>query len=238
MTAAPAITHAPTVREPRSLAERAYRQLVRLITRLELPPGSLIVEKELTLRLGIGRTPMREALQRLAIEGLVVHQPNRGMFVTDVTTSGVQSIYEFRSIIDASLARLAAQRATLEQTRQLLELHDRLVAASRAGNIDDYVELDRSFYGILAAAAQNDYLTEAVPRIFHLHLRLWFYISARRGDWQNVANAHAEMAGSVARAVAQRAPDDAQHAITSYIARRHQDLHDLLWKPVDGRSEP
>lgn len=231
-------THTPALPEPRSLAERAYRKLVRLITRLELPPGSPIVEKELTLQLGIGRTPVREALQRLAIEGLVVHQPNRGMFVTDITTSGVQNIYEFRDIIDASLVRLAAHRATPEQGRLLLELHDRFVAASRAGNIDNYVELDRCFYGILAAAAQNDYLTEAVPRIFHLHLRLWFYISARRGGWQDVADAHADMAGSVARAIAQHAPDDAVQAITSYIARRHQDMRDLLWKPVNGRSEP
>ncbi|MCL4765821.1 MAG: GntR family transcriptional regulator [Hyphomicrobiaceae bacterium] len=234
--AAPA-TLAPAFREPRSLAERAYRQLVRLITRLELPPGSLIVEKELTLRLGIGRTPVREALQRLAIEGLVVHQPNRGMFVTDVTTAGVQNIYEFRSIIDGNLVRLAAQRATAEQRRHLLELHDRFVAASRAGNIDDYVELDRCFYGTLAAAAQNEYLTEVVPRIFNLHLRLWFYISVQRGGWQDVADAHAEMAGRVARAIAQQEPDDAQRAITSYIARRHQDMRDLLWEPVRGRSE-
>jgi DNA-binding GntR family transcriptional regulator len=227
----------PAFREPRSLAERAYILLVRMITRLELAPGSLIVEKELTLRLGIGRTPMREALQRLAIEGLVVHQPNRGMFVADITTSAVQHIYEFRSIIDGSLVRLAAQRASAEQSRELLQLHDQFVVASRAGNIDEYVELDRSFYGILAAAAQNDYLTEVVPRIFHLHLRLWFYISARRGSWQDVADAHAEMAGIVARAISNRAPDEAQNAIIQYIARRHQDMRDLLWQPVDTGSE-
>jgi DNA-binding GntR family transcriptional regulator len=226
MVVSQAIT--PAVREPRSLAERAYRLLVRMITRLEMSPGSLIVEKELTIRLGIGRTPVREALQRLAIEGLVVHQPNRGMFVADITTSGVQSIYEFRSIIDAHLVRLAAQRASPQQVRDLLELHARFIEASLAGNIDDYVELDRSFYAILAAAAQNLYLTEAVPRIFHLHLRLWFYISARRGGWQDVARAHAEMAGAVARAISARDPDGAEAAIKSYIARRHQDMRDLL----------
>lgn len=218
----------PAAHEPRSLAERAYRLLVRIITRLELVPGSLIVEKELTIRLGIGRTPVREALQRLAIEGLVVHQPNRGMFVADITTSGVQNIYEFRSMIDAHLVRLAAQRASAPQTRELLQLHDRFIEAGLEDEIDDYVELDRSFYAILTAAAKNIYLTEAVPRIFHLHLRLWFYISVRRGGWQDVARAHAEMAGDVARAISARNADAAEAAIKNYIARRHQDMRDLL----------
>jgi DNA-binding GntR family transcriptional regulator len=217
-----------SVGEPRSLAERAYRLLVRMITRLEMAPGNLIVEKELTTRLGIGRTPVREALQRLSIEGLVVHLPNRGMFVADITASSVQSIYEFRSMIDGHLVRLAAQRANQRQIHELLELHDRFVEASLAGQIDDYVELDRSFYAILAAAAQNLYLAEAVPRIFHLHLRLWFYISARRGTWQDVAGAHAQMAGAVAHAISSRDPDAAEAAIKTYIARRHQDMRDLL----------
>lgn len=233
--ASPAILDA-VLQEPRSLAERAYRQIVRMITRLDLAPGSLIVEKSLILQLGIGRTPVREALQRLAIEGLTVHQPNRGMFVADITADAVQSIYEFRSIIDAALVRLAAQRATPSAIRELHDLHERLLAASRAGNIDDYVELDRSFYAILAAAAQNDYLSEAVPRIFHLHLRLWFYISERQGGWRDVADAHADMAGAVARAVSLHDPEAAEGAITSYIARRHQDMRDLLWARVGARS--
>ena len=67
--------------EPRSLAEKAYQLLVRKITQMEYVPGSLLVEKNLMEELGIGRTPIREALQRLAIEGLVDHMPNRGMFV-------------------------------------------------------------------------------------------------------------------------------------------------------------
>jgi len=218
----------PALRQPRSLAERAYQQLVRMITRLELPPGSLIVERELTALLGIGRTPVREALQRLAIEGLVAHLPNRGMYVADITTAGVQNIYEFRSMIDAHLVRLAAQRATPAQIGELMKLHERFVEASAANDIDDYVALDRTFYSILASAARNIYLAEVVPRIFHLHLRLWFYISLRRGAWKDVAMAHAEMAGGVARAIAQRNPDAAETAIRNYIERRHRDMRDLL----------
>jgi DNA-binding GntR family transcriptional regulator len=131
-------------------------------------------------------------------------------------------------MIDGHLVRLAAKRATAQQAAELLALHDRFVEAGLTDDIDDYVELDRAFYAILADAAQNTYLAEAVPRIFHLHLRLWFYISARRGSWQDVAGAHAKMAGVVARAVSARDPDAAEAAIKDYIARRHQDMRDLL----------
>ena len=77
---------------PRSLADQAYQLLVAKITRLELPPGAVLVEKALMVDLGIGRTPIREALQRLAMEGLVTHLPNRGMLVADITATGVQHI--------------------------------------------------------------------------------------------------------------------------------------------------
>jgi DNA-binding GntR family transcriptional regulator len=215
-------------RRPRSLAEQAYQLLMRMITRLELAPGSLIVEKELMAALGIGRTPIREALQRLAMEGLVVHMPNRGMFVADITTQSVQHIYEFRALIDGPLVRLAAERATPEQIEELGLLHERFLSAKAADDVDAYVELLRRFYTVLAAAAENIYLAEVIPRIFNLHLRLWFYISSKRGGWHDVAKAHTEMAGAVAAAIRDRDADRAEAAMETYIAGRHQDMRDLL----------
>jgi DNA-binding GntR family transcriptional regulator len=214
--------------EPRSLSERAYGMLVRLITRLELEPGAVLVEKELIIRLGIGRTPIREALQRLAVEGLVVHRPNRGMFVAEITASGVQQIYEFRALIDASLVRLAAQRATPDQIEELRAVCRELAEATRTDDLDCYVALDRMFYDVLARSAQNAYLAEVVPRIFHLHVRLWFFISARERSTGSVAKAHAEMAGAVAAAIARRDGEGAARAIEAYVARRHQDIKKLI----------
>ena len=100
--------------EPRSLAEKAYQQLVRNITQMAYAPGSLLVERTLMEELGIGRTPIREALQRLAIEGLVDHMPNRGMFVSEITAASVQQIYEFRFMLgDTSFAR--SNRVTVRE---------------------------------------------------------------------------------------------------------------------------
>ena len=214
--------------EPRSLAERAYELLVRKITRLELAPGSVLVEKALIEELGIGRTPIREALQRLAIERLVDHLPNRGMLVSEITATSVQQIYEFRAVIDGYAAGLAAGRATPEQVRDITAAHKRLVRATEDDDINDFVEGDRDFYRVLSAAAHNAFVADAIPRIFNLHLRLWFYISQKIGEWRSLALSHQEMTREVVDAVTGRDPARARAAMETYITRRHQDIKNIL----------
>lgn len=211
-----------------SLAEKAYRLLVRKIIRLELAPGTVLAEKALVEELGIGRTPVREALQRLAIEGLASHLPKRGMLVAEVSLASVQQIYEFRSLIEGFTARLAASRAVEAEVAALGALHDALVAATIEDDIDGYEALDRRFHKTLARASRNAYLEETVPRIFNLHLRLWFFISQRAGGWHGIAHDHEEMTRGVVDAVARRQPDEAELAMKTYIARRHQEIRGLL----------
>lgn len=213
---------------PRSLAEQAYQLLVKKITRLELAPGAVLAEKSLMVELGIGRTPIREALQRLAMEGLVSHLPNRGMFVSDISATSVQHIYEFRALIDGYAARLAATRASEADIEELTAIQEGLVQATEEDDIDRYVDLDWRFYEVLSAAAQNTYVAEVVPRIFNLHLRLWFFISKRVGDWHGIAAAHEEMSQGVVAAIARRQPEEAEMAMKMYIARRHQEIRELL----------
>jgi DNA-binding GntR family transcriptional regulator len=226
------MTEAPlaTVEEPapRSLAEQAYQLLVEKITRLELPPGAILVEKELMVDFGIGRTPIREALQRLAMEGLVSHLPNRGMLVADIGATSVQHIYEFRSLIDGYTARLAAARASDEDIRELAALQAGLVQATEADDVDRYVLLARRFYEVLSRTAQNTYIAEVVPRIFNLHLRLWFFIAKKLGAWHDIARAHEVMTEDVVDALRRRQPEEAEAAMKLYIAGRHQDIRELL----------
>ncbi len=214
--------------DARSLAERAYELLVRKITRLELPPGAPLVEKTLSDSLGIGRTPIREALQRLAAEGLVNHHPNRGMFVAEIGATGVQHIYEFRRITDGAAARMAATRATDRDVEELRDLYRNLVQATDEDDIDRYVDYDRRFYQALARVARNEYLAEVISRIFNLHLRLWFLISQRLGTWHGIARAHEEMTKEIVEAIARRDAEQAERAIEDYITRRRQDLGELL----------
>jgi len=213
---------------PRSLAERAYELLVHKITRLELPPGSVLVERNLMEEFGIGRTPIREAMQRLAIERLVDHSPNRGMFVAEITATDVQQIYEFRAVLDGYAAALAAARATPEQIRDLAMLHKKLLRATEDDEINEYVTLDRQFYQVLGEAAHNTLVADSIPRIFNLHLRLWFFISKRLGGWHSIAASHQEMTRDLVASIERREPDKARAAVESYITRRQQDLKKIL----------
>jgi len=214
--------------DPRSLTEKAYQLLVHKITRLELEPGTALAEKALVENLGIGRTPIREALQRLSAEGLVVHLPNRGMFVAEINASNAQHIYEFRAMIDGQAARLAALRASEKDVRELMAMHLQLLEAIDTDDVDEFVDCDRQFYSALARSAQNIYLGEVIPRIFNLHLRLWFLISAKLGDWHKIAAAHAEMTRSVVDAIERGDPDEAELAVKIYIHGRHKELRALL----------
>ena len=207
-----------------SLANQAYMELVYRITKLEYAPGSVLGEKTLIEELNIGRTPIREALQRLALEGLVVHQLNRGMFVSEITYKDVQEIYEFRSLIDGHACRLAALRATPAQAKSLYRLHLELVDATKANDIDRYVQADRDFYSILSQACDNSFLAETIPRIFNLHLRLWFFISSKLGNWHSIAESHEVMTQTVAEAIELKDPDQAEFAMKNYISQRIQDL--------------
>ena len=210
------------------LSDQAYALLLGKIIRLDLTPGSILSEKDLINELGIGRTPIRESLQRLANEGLVTHIPNRGMFVAEISATSVRNIYEFRALIEGYTARLAASRATREDLFSLEKLHYELSDSTSENRIDDYVGCDQKFHNALALASGNIYLQSAVSEIFNLHLRLWFFISRKSTNWQSSADAHEIMTAAVVDAIRNRSPDKAEEAITSYITNRHQEINQLL----------
>ena len=110
----------------------------------------------------------------------------------------------------------------------LTALHRALVDATERDDIDTYVVMDRLFYQVLAHAAQNVYLAEVIPRIFNLHLRLWFFISHKVGGWHTIARSHEEMTRGVADAIRRRNPNEAELAMKAYITRRQQDIRGLL----------
>src|SRR5438552_14346318 len=119
------------------LADKAYHEIRGLIVSLELAPGAVIDERDLIERLGIGRTPVREALRRLAHERLVEVYPRRGMFVTGVDVRQLARLSEVRAVLEPEAARLAAERATDEDRARL----DALLGELDAGG-SELMQLD------------------------------------------------------------------------------------------------
>ena len=176
-----------TALQASSLAERAHIAIRDLIVSLELPPGSLIDERRLVESLGIGRTPVREALRRLAQEQLVEVFPRRGMFVTGVDVRDLARISEVRAVLEPEAARLAASRATDEERDELAALGDRIKRGV------DLMALDERIHRAVHAAAHNRLLEKTLGEYYVLALRIWMIALDRAQDLEEAVEAHRDL---------------------------------------------
>jgi DNA-binding GntR family transcriptional regulator len=157
------------------LSEKAYRLIKEKVITLELPPSAVIDEQALMQELDLGRTPIREALQRLDSEGLVNVVPRRGTFVSDISITDLQAIFEFRTVLEGFCARLAAQRITEEQI-EAMESVLRDLEEVRSGDRRALMSLDQRFHSLLYAASDNEFLAATLDRLYDLSLRLWHLV--------------------------------------------------------------
>ena len=157
-------------------SDAVYDELRRLIIRTELAPGSPIEEAQLMRRLGAGRTPLREALQRLAQEDLIRNVPRRGYFVTDTSPADLFHVFEVRQSIERLSARLAAERAIPAHLAE----YERLLGEARRGIAEGNEDMtwnlgvDEWFHQLLARASGNSYLVGAINRYYGLSVRVHY----------------------------------------------------------------
>jgi GntR family transcriptional regulator, rspAB operon transcriptional repressor len=163
-------------------ADQAYARLHGMITRLELEPNAFIDERELMEQLDIGRTPLREAIQRLIHEGLIVHIPRRGSWVSPLSFTDLQHMLEARRLLELGNARLAATRITPEQIAALREQVARTETEVRDGDPSSVVRTDRFFHTTLAVATGNRYLVRAIEQLQHELVRYWYVSAIQVGD--------------------------------------------------------
>jgi DNA-binding GntR family transcriptional regulator len=164
--------------EATSLADRAYVQLREEIITAALAPGTLLREEQLTSRLGLGRTPVREAIQHLRREGYVTILPRRGTLVSEISITDLAAIYEVRTRLESWGARLAAERAGAADRQEA----EQLVAALGSVHADDYEELlrtDRRIHRFAYRCAKNPFLAETLDHYHNLSLRI-LHVAMRR----------------------------------------------------------
>jgi DNA-binding GntR family transcriptional regulator len=163
----------------RLFADRAYHELRDRIVTLRLPPGTVLREDELMRELDVGRTPLREAVKRLALEDLVAVQPRRGTFVSPVEASDIVHITEVRAELEGYAAELAARRMSAE-TRVLAEqLLDEVDHLAQQGDPDGLMRFDERIHRFTWEASGNPYLIATLERYFTLSLRVWYLVLDR-----------------------------------------------------------
>jgi DNA-binding GntR family transcriptional regulator len=198
--------HAAAIK-PETLTDQAYNRLEEMIVTLKLAPGAILAEQALSAELGIGRTPIREALQRLASEGLVLVLPRKAIIVTETDPLRQLLVLEVRRELERLLARASAERASEAQRRRFGEIADGMEAAARDNDDIAFMRLDRELNGLLIEAAHNEYAARAMRSLNGHSRRFWYLHYKEAADLPRCARLHADEAraivkGNPARAMA------------------------------------
>ena len=199
-----------------TLTDRAYRELEEAIVTLRIPPGTMVSEAQLSRRLGVGRTPVREALQRLAREWLVVIMPRRGIFVSEIDVARQLRLLDARRVLERLLAQSAAARCTPAQRAQFAGIAAGMDRAAKRSDDLSFMRLDREFNLLLLDAAGNEFAAASMGLMNGLSRRFWYLHYKQVADLPLAARLHAATARAVAAGQESEA-GAASDALVDYI---------------------
>lgn len=150
----------PQIKSRGSLTEKTYNTLKRAILDLDLKPGQLLTEEELSEQLGVSRTPLRSALSKLDYENLITVIPGRGTYVTELSSKHMEDIFDVREVVDMLSVKLAAERKTDENIKEMNDLIKEQELLLEEGDFDvrQFIKLDIDFHCVIAKAANNEIL--------------------------------------------------------------------------------
>ena len=150
-----------------SASDRAYEEIRRRLLEGDYAPGVRLSESDLSEVCGVSRTPVREALRRLALEYFVRIEPNRGTFVIDWSREDIADMFEMRSMLEGLAARKAASKATTQQIQQMTDIIrkiDDLVNVPEENMMSSFLLLNRKFHDVVFSASESPRLTEVISR--------------------------------------------------------------------------
>jgi DNA-binding GntR family transcriptional regulator len=217
MTKHVTIPRAGAPRPAETLTDVAYRQIEERIVTLRLKPGEVLSEQSLSATLKIGRTPIREALQRLALEGLVRILPRKGILVSEINPRQQLLVLEVRRELERFLSAAGAERATKEERARLMETARAMDQAGKTNDDIAFMRLDRDLNQLMIEAAHNDYAARAMKLLQGLSRRFWYLHYEEAADLPLCARLHAEQARAIARGDPARAGKASDHLL-DYIA--------------------
>jgi DNA-binding GntR family transcriptional regulator len=209
---------------PALLADRAYEELRDRLVTLRIKPGEPIDEDRIGRELGMGRTPIREAIKRLALENLVSVFPRRGTFAAEINIKDLAHIADVREVLEAHAAYLAAERLTDARRRELEELITDLRTSRGSDDMPTLMALDTRVHRFIYRASDNPFLEETLYRYLNLSLRIWYLVIDRLPHLFQRVYEHE----SLLQAIADRDPDLARQIVTGHIATFETEIRSVL----------
>jgi DNA-binding GntR family transcriptional regulator len=209
-----------------SLSELAYRRLEEAIVTLSLRPGAVLTEAQMIELVAVGRTPVREALIRLAQQGLVEILPRKGVVVTAIDAIDVMAALDAREVLERLIAAEAARRAGPGERSAILAKARAMREAAQADDVNAYMRFDKELDALVATAARSPYASRAVEPLQALIRRAWYFFD-RQVDlvpaaYHHVSLAQALVAGEPA-AAAEASDALMQHLRTGLLAALQRD---------------
>lgn len=204
----------PPMTTAASQADLAYERLLDLLVTLEIAPGAPLVESELMERIGVGRTPLRDAVHRLEMQRLVAIYPRRGTFATDINIGDLELITDVREGLEGLAAAQAATRST-EADRTSLA---RLLARVERPGVRKPIELDTDVHRAIYAAAHNRFLAATAEMYHNLSLRLWHRYIDRLSDISSHVEEHRDLLGAILEGDPERADKAARAHVRNFEA--------------------
>jgi DNA-binding GntR family transcriptional regulator len=180
-----------------SQSELAYEALEKKLVNLTLKPGEIYSEGELAREIEFGRTPLREALQKIAGHGLVEMISRVGVKITEIDFNRQLAILETRRVLDELIASRAARRATEEQRSTFRALAERMEISAQNGDIEAYLKLDHEFDILLDKASRNEFASKALIPL-HIHCRRFWSYYKIHDDLKRTAILHEKLMRAVA----------------------------------------
>ncbi|CAN7277220.1 GntR family transcriptional regulator [Rhizobium rhizogenes] len=195
-----------------SQSHLAYLALEHLIVTLALKPGALVTEKQLIELAGHGRTPVREAIQKLAWQGLIHVRPRVGLQIAEIRAEDHMHVMQVRRELEPIAASLVATNANHEQRDRLLECARQMTDCAVTGDLPGFFAADKTFDEILEEACPNGFITAALGPVQTHSRRLWYSTAPPDGMDQAIA-----LHVSVIRAIHQGHAEDASKAMATLI---------------------
>lgn len=175
-----------------SLAVKAYEKIIHKIISLEYNPGQHLEENQLVERLGIGRTPIREALLRLAGENMVESQPNKGFVVRPITLQNTKAVFEGMKILELGVASLAVRQDATNLRSKMEASNEKVKSAVKSMDVFGLVEANHDFHMYFADCSHNEYLVRAVNEVRSEAKRLSYLSYANEIDPERSIQIHYE----------------------------------------------
>jgi DNA-binding GntR family transcriptional regulator len=206
------------------MADRAYAELRDRIVTLRIPPGAPINEDDFGVELEMGRTPVREAIKRLALENLVTVFPRRGTFASEINITDLAHISDVRAVLEGHAAYRAAERITEPQRAELSELLDELSASKGSDDDAALMALDARVHRFIYRCGGNPYLEETLGRYYNLSLRIWHLVLDRLPHLFARVHEHDDLLHAIAEGKAKRARD----ILAEHIAKFEGEIRSVL----------